>query len=103
VSKSKPDLDTLWYIQNYSRHNYDYIKTDDKVYELVYLQHRISNKWLGICYNINEIQIPKQNQKQNGCCYQYKNRIQYETKYQYEYHKSPSSNHTEGNYINYVT
>jgi hypothetical protein len=99
VSKSKPDLNALWYIQNCNHRNYGYVNTDDKVY----LQHRISNKCLGIRCHFYQVQISKPNQKQSGCCYQYKSRIHYENKSQYEYHKSPSSNHTEGDYINYVT
>ncbi|PKK77010.1 hypothetical protein RhiirC2_844664 [Rhizophagus irregularis] len=107
TGNSKFDPNALWKIRSRSNDEYGYIKTDLR------LQHLSSNHYLGIRYRQYQIEIqnqyqsPFQNQYQNTFQnqspfqYQYQYRsvanspIQKQYKNQYEYHKSPSSNHTE--------
>jgi hypothetical protein len=82
MGSSKLDPNAFWCLNdpnlNYYTIKNSYINTNSDIK----LQHKITGQDLGIC------------------CYNeyHQNKNQHE----YEYHKSPSSNHTEGNYTNYA-
>ncbi|CAB4411194.1 unnamed protein product [Rhizophagus irregularis] len=111
TGNSKFDPNALWKICSRNNNEYGYIKND------LHLQHKSSNHYLGICYRQYQIEI--QNQYQNPFQNQSpQNQRQFgipqfgipqfglspipsiaarpvPNQNQYEYHKSPSSNHTE--------